>query len=418
MMDRVLQVERIHQPILITLGASGLVGLFVLAASIHAPLGYDEVPYLRPVSLLHQYGLSLQYIRDYPEPAGLLHNVLHWTLEPITGLRPPFVRLVNPVVLSLAILFTFLTLRLVGSTQALSSSLTMIGIPFTWVLAGMALTEMPSIMLTALSIFLVVKANKNQVGRPSFAFWVALAGGISLGIASLNRAMVLVILGALPCLLIADWRRSLITVLAFASGTIAVVVPIMIVWGGVVPPHSVVQFTMTNFSIYHLILSFSYAAVVMMILAPTWFNLNIRVVLCILVTIFTLNIATGLVEIAVAQSVVGELPPSLATIVPRIAGSTMLALAALFIVCSGKNLIARRGDPIWLFFLFAMLLLIASAGKIVHEFSSRYTGMASTTMILAADPLATSSVWRVLGMLCGMLIGLSSLLSYYSEFAR
>jgi 4-amino-4-deoxy-L-arabinose transferase-like glycosyltransferase len=324
--------------------------------------------------------------------------------------------MVNPILLTFTILFTRSTLRLVRSAQPLASSLSMMGIPFTWVLAGMALTEMPSIMLTALSTLLLVTASKTQADRPFVALVTALAAGVSLGIASLSRAMVLVVLAALPCLLIDGWRHSLRTVAAFAFGTMAVVGPIVLVWGGLVPPHSAVPVSATSFSLFHLILSIAYAATVMLILAPQWFDLNVRLALGISLAIFSVNAVSGLVEISVASSVVAHLPSRLAAIVPRLAGSVMIALAALFVGCSAKNLFARRGDPVWLFFCVSMLLLIASSGKIVHQYSSRYTGMASGMMILAADPVAAPTLWRVLGVGCGMLIGLSSLLSYYARF--
>jgi hypothetical protein len=380
-------LEDLYPRLLIGLGLAGLICLFVLTVLTRSQLIYDEVPYLKPLSLLHQYGLSFQFLKDYPEPAGLLHNVLHWVLEPITGLRLPWVRLVNPTLLVLAIVLTALTLRLVGSTYPIASSLTILGIPFIWVLSGMALTEMLSIVLTSVSTILLVVASKNQVERPFFAFTAALAGGGSLGIAFLNRAMVLVVSGALPCLLTADWRRSLLTAGAFAFGAIAVVGPIVLFWGGLVPPHSAVPVSAVSFSTYNMVLSFGYAATVMLILAPHWFALDFRWELAIFVAIFASNALLGLVEISVARSVVAQLPEGIAAVVPRIAGSFMLALAGLFVVCSVKNLYARRFDPTWLFFSVSMILLIASSGKIVHQYSSRYTAMASGMMVLASDPL-------------------------------
>ena len=405
--------EDVYDRLLIGLGLLGVIGLFLLVVLTRSPLVYDETPYLKPVALLHQYGLSLQFLKEYPQPAGLLHNVLQWALEPITGLRPPWVRLVNPTLLVLTTILTALTLRLVGSTNPVATSLTLLGIPFIWVLSGMALTEMPSILLTALSTFLLVVASKKQVERPTFAFVTALAAGASLGMAFLNRAMVLVVLSALPCLLIADWRRSLRTAATFAFGTIAVAGPIIVIWGGLVPPHSVLPMSAVSFSAYNMILSLAYAATVMLILAPHWFALDVQWGLGIFAVIFASNAASGLVEISAAQSVVAHLPASLIAVVPRLAGSFMVALGALFVVCSAKNLHARRFDPMWLFFCVSMLLLIGSSGKIVHQYSSRYTAMASGMMILASQSFAPPTLWRVLRIALGMFIGVSSLLSYY-----
>jgi hypothetical protein len=225
--------------------------------------------------------------------------------------------------------------------------------------------------------------------------------------------MVLIILGAVPCLLVADWRRSLPVAAAFVAGTIAVAGAVIVFWGGLVPPHSRVPVSAASFSAQYMMLSVAYAATVMIMLAPGWFNLNLRMALGIFALLFAFNAACGFVEISVAQSAVAWLSPGLPAAIPRLAGSVMLALAALFLICSTKNLYARRSDPVWLFLCVSMLLLIVAPGKIVHQFSSRYTGMASGIMILAAAPFAAPSLWRVLGLACGMLIGISSLLSYY-----
>ena len=405
---------RLWSGLLVALGAAGLVGLFVLAATTRAPLVYDEAPYLKPVGLLNQYGLSLRFLRDYPEPAGLLHNVLHWVLQPWTGLSPPWVRLVNPVLLALTILVTDRTLRLSGSEQPLGSSLAMLGIPFTWVLAGMALTEMPSVLLSSLSVYLLLLGRRLQSGRPAVSVATACAGGAMLGLAFLSRATVLVVLGALPCLLLSDGKRSARTVAAFAVGALVLAGPILAYWGGLVPPHSVVPVGTASFSVHNLVLSFSYGATVMLILAPHWFDLRAGWALAIIGVILALNGISGVLEIPVTRSVVARLPAAFGAVVPRLAGSAMLGLAALFVVCSVKNLYARRSDPVWLFACLAMLLLLASPGKIVHQYSSRYTGMASGMMVIASDPYAPPTAGRLFRPAVGMLIGIFSLLSYYA----
>lgn len=407
--------ERDRARLLMGLGLFGLTFLFLLTYFVRIPLIYDEAPYLKPVALIKQYGLSLQFLNEYPEPAGLLHSVLHWALEPITGLRPPFVRMVNPVLLTITMVLTALTLRLVGSTTPEVSSLTLLGIPFTWVVSGMTLTEMPSILLTSLSVYLLVVATKNGFERWFLAIMIALIGGVTLGLAFLNRAMVLVVLGALPCLLFVNWRHSWRVVAAFALGAMMVAGPIMVIWGGLVPPHSAVPFKATSFSAHNMILSVAYAATVMAILAPSWFSLNVRLGFGIFIAIFALNMLSPIIEISVMQSVVVHLPTNISMVVPRLAGSLMMALAVLFVVSSFKNIYARPFDPLWLFLCVSMLLLIVAPGKIVHQYSSRYTMMAAGMIILASDPFATTNGWRVLRFTLGMLIGLASLISYYES---
>jgi hypothetical protein len=389
---------------------AGVLLVTALAATSRAPLVYDEVPYLKPVALVHRYGLSLRLLSEYPEPAGLLHNVLHRALEPWTGLAPPRVRLVNPALLGLTLMATWLTLRLLGAKRPAGTSVTLIAIPSIWVMTGMVLTELPSIFLTSSSVYLLVLAQRIAPERRGSSLALALGGGALLGLAFLSRASVLVVLGALPCLVRLDWKWPA----AYALGALLVAGPIIGYWGGLVPPQSVVAVGASSVSAYNLLLSFCYGAVMMLILAPRWFDLPARAMLPIAGVIVLANAFTGALEINVARSVVARLPGVVATLVPRLAGGAMLALAALFLVSSLKHLYVRRHDPVWLFLCVATLLLVASPGKITHQFSSRYTGMASGMMVMASEPFAPPSAWSVIGPAIGMMIGLASLLSYYA----
>lgn len=394
----------------IGLGAAGVLILTLAAALSRAPLVFDEAPYLKPLALLDQHGLSLRFLRDYPQPAGLLHNVLHWSLRPWTGLEPPRVRLVNPALLMVTLAATFLSLRLLGSKQPLASSLALVAIPSTWVLTGMVLTEMPSIVLMALSVYLLLRSVRIAPERPGLASAAAVAGGLCLGLGFLSRASVLVVLGALPLLARADWRRAAL----YGVGTLLVIGPVIAYWGGLVPAHSVVPMAGSSISVRNLLLSFCYGAVMMLIVAPRWFALPARWWLPIVGGVVIVNLVTGSVRIEVMRSVIARLPLELGMLVPRAAGSAMLALAALYVVCSVRHAYARRHDPVWLFTCVAMLLLVAAPGKITHQFSSRYTGMAGGMMVLSGDAVAEPSPWAVLGRAAGMLLGLSSLLSFYA----
>ena len=306
-----------------------------------------------------------------------------------------------------------LTLRETGSVTPLFLALVCSAFHLRGLFLVLALTEMPSIFLTALSTYLLVLAWKHQIERRSLAYTGAFVGGALLGLAFLNRAMVLVILAALPCLMITDWRRSAWTVAAFATGTLAVVGPVVVYWRGIVPPHSVVPMSAIAFSVHNLTLSISYAATVSLILAPSWFAVSARQGMIVFGTIFAVNAFFGFFEVSVMHEVVARLPFGLSSIIPRLAGSAMIALAVLFVIGIAKNIEDRLSEPMWLFFCLSMLLLVAAPGKIVHQYSSRYTAMASAMIILASDPFTTVSKWRVVRISLGMSLGLASLLSYY-----
>jgi hypothetical protein len=290
----------------------------------------------------------------------------------------------------------------------------MIGVPFIWVMTGLVLTEMPAILLMAASLYLLLRAQRDSQHSPVGGNLVAFIGGAALGMAFLSRASVLVILGAVPCLALDRERRALGSLAFYVVGAFLVAGPVIAIWGGLVPPHSAVAVGASSFSFYNLLLSFSYAATVMLILAPRWFDLPLRWMIGVLAAVFVVNTVARFIEIPVARSVLARAPAFVQAIAPSGAGSMMVGLAVLFAVCSVKHLYQHRRDPAWLFVCVAMLLLVASPGKITHQFSSRYTGMASGMMVLTADPYTPPTLGQVVRPIFGMLIGFASLLSYYA----
>src|SRR4051794_37891775 len=89
---------------LLLLGAVQLAVLFGFVLIRHEPPHYDEPWYLGTVQLLHERGLTRQFLLDLPGPAGPLYTFVHALFEPLTHLRVPAVRLVNPLILLLTLL--------------------------------------------------------------------------------------------------------------------------------------------------------------------------------------------------------------------------------------------------------------------------------------------------------------------------
>src|SRR5438132_537669 len=93
--------------LLISLAA--LVLYLVAILTTPSPLTYDEPLHLITVPLLKEHGPTIHWLQILPNSPGPLYPILHWAAEPLTGLRPPGVRLVNFVLL-------LLTLLAVGAT--------------------------------------------------------------------------------------------------------------------------------------------------------------------------------------------------------------------------------------------------------------------------------------------------------------
>ncbi|MFM7793188.1 MAG: hypothetical protein ACKO90_35580, partial [Microcystis panniformis] len=136
------------------------IGFVVLLTCVllspHA-LVYDEVYHLPLVDLLNQYGLSYRFLRGTGQSApGPLYPIIHYIFQPLTNLEAPAIRLVNILLLLLLILVLSLTLQKIFKIpQPLVSSLTIMGLPMIWVITGMALTEIPAMLLATLAVFLI-----------------------------------------------------------------------------------------------------------------------------------------------------------------------------------------------------------------------------------------------------------------------
>ena len=121
--------------------------LVVLVATSHGHFVYDEAPFVEYVSLLHRYGFTTEFLSALTGTVGPLYAFVHAAFEPLTGLRPVGMRLVN--VLLLAAVFGLLALWLTRRRAAdwAASAVSVLAIWMTWVMAGMALSEMPALLL-------------------------------------------------------------------------------------------------------------------------------------------------------------------------------------------------------------------------------------------------------------------------------
>jgi len=388
-----------------------------MVSSTTIGLIYDEPAYLAPVKLLKQHGLTLTFLRNYPEPAGILHNIIHWMLEPITLLEPQRLRLVNPIFLCLTAICTYLILRLLRSESPLASALTLVGIPVVWVLSGMALTELPAILLGQLSIFLVLLSIHRFRSDGIIPVALSMVGGICLGIGFLSRPNILVIAFAAPALIQRNpaLQKTLHVVIAYLFGASLIPISLILLWGGLTPPGSAVHNGVGSVSYEHLLMSLCYVSVIMLIVAPRWFSSRSAIVYVIATAAMIGNMVFGPIEIDVARSAMQYLPVPFDTWWSRVIGSIFVSLSILFVAGTVKNMRDHAFDPSWLFVCVAMILMVASAGKITHQYSSRYTGLASGVIILASDAYSPASIAKSLRVVFGMSVGIICLLTYYAS---
>ena len=253
-----------------------VVGTIILVASVlitNKPPTYDELNILREVNHLKEKGLSLDFLNNYGLGHGPLPVFLQYMLEPLTSLKPPGIRLVNLGFLFALAITQFFILRRLGSNSVVSSSLSIVAAPMIWVMSGMALSEMPAMALAALALLLLLVSVEDVKDKTSMV--CAIVGGLALGVSIVGRQPFLTILLALP-VLAPGGRKSSANLILFCLAALVLPTILFSVWGGLTSPGAVSN--VVGISFYHGALSLGYGAILILIWAPRYFHLNLKIV--------------------------------------------------------------------------------------------------------------------------------------------
>jgi 4-amino-4-deoxy-L-arabinose transferase-like glycosyltransferase len=397
--------------------------LVVMTATVQQPLLYDEPIYLNAVETLKQYGLSFSFLRNLEVPAGPLYTILHNSLAPLTGLDAPGVRLVNITLLGLTILMTIGIGYLIKLTLPVLWALCMISIPMTWILSGMALTEMPAIFLMTFGFLLLIwsttphqtKDGKETHGKNTNVvsakqIIAAIIGGLAMGVAISGRQPLLVTLAAVPILAIDS--RSRIQVLCFLLSGAIIPIILFATWGGLVPPTH--QFVGEGLSVPHLILAYCYAGGITLILSPRFFSYNFKITVIIAVFSILINAIFSWIEFVPMRTLSNQLiPEAVFPIYIEICSGLLFSLGVLYLASIIKNLINNRENLNYLFLGIATLFICFTALKVTHQFSSRYVAQAIPLFALITEPYSKANYFKATRVVIGSLLGLAILTSYY-----
>lgn len=382
--------------------------LLLLVYVVRSPLVYDEPYYIGNVSLLHQYGFSLELLRNFPGPAGPLAQAVQYVFEPWSHLSVPGVRLVNVFLLFLTVAAVYLTLRVQAERAPALSSLAAIALPPTWVMAGLALTEMPALALLSLSVLALLLASRADT-RSGGLMLTAMAG-ILLALAVLGRQPLLLVLPA-ALIFIARTRDSTLRLCLFLALTLGILGTVFWIWGGIVPPKT--AWVGKGISLHNGLLSFSYAAVMILILAPDWFRLGWRITLGIVIAVTTVNAVLGLVRFHPAMSLTRWLlPASAVESFSLLVTGLIVSLGLLFLIATVRNIWENRDDRFYVFVCAAAVLVVASAARITHQYSSRYTATAIPLLLLMAARYSEDNLWKAARLIGGSVAGAFILASY------
>lgn len=385
--------------------------LMLVATSPHRFL-YDEPYFANYIPLLHQYGLTAKFMNSLTGTVGPLYAFVHVAFEPLTNLQPVRMRLVNVFLLVVVagILASWLKRQKCSDYGVAGCSVLVV--PMTWVLAGLALSEMPALVFVTLSLYLQLRGLESlEQGRHVLGWFFASA--IFLGIAVWGRQPYLLLSGV-PVLVALRERRLRITVLIFAGTVMALAIPLFIIWKGLVPPsHYVVQ---QGLSLTHGLLSLGYTGICFLLLAPRSRWLPVKALIGLVVLTAAANASLDAFVLFPLWSVVDRyLPDSAVSAYGNLCGSLFLSCGVVFLVLLLRIIWEGRKELRLVTVNAGLLCVAVSPIFIAHKYSSRYTAMSLPYLILAAQPWREWRLKTVITAVVGCGVGFISLFGYFSQ---
>ena len=418
-----LMNKKIPEKLFLLTGILGFVFILILTFFHQQPPVFDEIPFVKNLHLFQTQGLSRQFLINVKDQApGPLYEFVHYTFSPLTNFTTPGIRLVNVFLLGLTILLMakiISMLRNISFSEALVFAVALVAVPMVWQVTGLALTEMPTMFFSMLSIWLLLLAMKWEDAFLK-STGMAILSGLALGLAILGRSPFLIVGFSSAILLFQNfgnakrWR----TLLIFGICALSISVPVFIIWNGLVPPHQ--AYVGKGFSLWHGLLAFAYAAFFTVLLAPNWFYFNKKTIFylagCYLVFLLV-NIFIAHYEYAPLDKTLAKVfPVSFMKLYPLMISPLLATLSFYFVACSFWQGWKKRSDPVFLFLLVAGMLLLASCFKVTHLFSTRYVAQASPFFLLLFPGFDKFTVSRLVRILIAMAIGFMSLETYIHRF--
>jgi hypothetical protein len=389
---------------------AAFLALVILVASSPHHFLYDEPYFANYIPLLHKYGLTTKFMSSLTGTVGPLYAFVHVVFEPLTQLQPVRMRLVNVLLLVMVAGMLAAWLKRQKWSDYGVAGCSVLVVPMTWVLAGMALSEMPAMVFVTLSLYLQLRGLESlEQGRPVLGWFVASA--IFLGIAVWGRQPYLLLSGV-PVLVAFLERRLRMPALIFVGVVMALAIPLFIIWKGLVPPsHNAVQ---QGVSVTHGLISLGYTGICFLLLAPRSRWLPGKVLLGLVVLTTAANALLGAFVLYPLRSVVDRyLPFSAVSAYGNLCGSLFLSFGVVFLAFLLRIIWEGRKDLSLVTVNAGLLCVAASPIFIAHQYSSRYTAMSLPYLILAAQQWREWRLRTVITAVVGCGVGFLSLFGYF-----
>ncbi len=389
------------------LGGIALAVLWIFVLSRTRPAFFDEVPYLDLAARLKTTpSLHHWLVHDYIWPAGPLHPVLHFLLSGGPGWPAPWLRLPNLICFTvLAWWLGRLAWPRGGNLAVFTAALT---VPMTWVISGLALTEIPAMTGLVLALALALRLREGGGGPASRLGWHFLLG-LGLAIALCGRQTYLLMVPLVVWLGLEGEKHPARSLVAVGAGLLPAIL-LFITWHGLRGPAGEYA---TGFKFVHGVYGICYTGAVALWLAPALWLRHWRWTAAGAGVAAVANAIGGWVEMTTLSSAQRFLPAGVdGRWIDRAATIAAVMAGGSFVVVAAREAWLRRDRPT-LAYTLGLLLIAAACAGVPHQFSSRYIATGLPLLLLWLAPHLDTGRWGCGRAVLGMLAGLASLVSYY-----
>lgn len=392
---------------------SGFVVLTAITVLNGNPPLFDEVLFISNIRLFEEYGFSKDFLLRMEDQApGPLYQLIHYPVKLLAGIHAPWFRLVNIVGLILITTVIFLIQKLISNKKRINNALLIIAVPMIWQVSGMALTEIPAMLMSIISAYILIYALSVDIKPDYMKAALFVLSGLFLGLAIWGRSTFLALVAAYLFLFLYYRNPFIILTVLIAAG---ISFPIFYIWGDLMPPAQ--QYIGSGgIKIWFGILALAYMGVIMLIIAPKWFIVTRQAywTAALFFLFFTVLNYFFLESTYAPLSVFLSkfFGAGLMTVYSYLISGLLASMAFYFLFSSVFHLYKRRSDPVFLFFTCACLLMLATCFKVSHLFSSRYVAQAVIFILPVAYEYEDSHYTKPVRLVVGMAIGFISLNTY------
>jgi hypothetical protein len=253
---------------------------------------------------------------------------------------------------------------------------------------------------------------------------LALVGGVCLGLAILGRTPFLMMIPAVMVLAFNPLGERLqrctlspFVVGVFVISAAAICAPVFFIWKGLVPPHQAV-ISEGGLKLWHGVLAFAYAGIIVVLLVPQWFRLNKRIALGLLalwIVYGVLNVIWWKVEYMPSYYLLASIfPAGVMKLYPYLITPLLMVFSTYFVVHLAWYVFLHRNNAYYLMIAVTLVFVLMTCINIKHLFSSRYVAQAAPFLLLLIAEKETFDWFKPVRLLIGIGIGYASLETYVS----